>query len=91
MQGFRETKRALEDSIEGLSASVASTQAHDGVFLSSVDRSLTDRSLERKIMLKADLRKQGVTVWPGYICLQHVIMAGSCRQCNEFSDSIQGR
>lgn len=76
MQGFRKTKRALENSIEALSASVASTQAHDGVFLSSVDRSLTDISLERKIMLKVDLRKQGMIVWPGYICLQAFYYGG---------------
>jgi len=61
---------ALENRIEALSVSVPCTQAHDGVFLSTVSRNLIDTGLKRKIMLKADLRKFGVIVWPGSICRQ---------------------
>jgi hypothetical protein len=70
MQGFRKMKRALQNRIEAVSVSVAWTQAHDVLFLSTVSRSIIDIGLERKIVLKLDLRKHGVIVWPGSICRQ---------------------
>ena len=63
---------------------MACTQAHECVFLSTVSRSLIDIGLERKILLKVDLRKHSVIVWPGSICRQACYVAGSLRHCNEF-------
>jgi hypothetical protein len=57
MQGIRKIKISLENRIEAVSASVACAQAHD-VFLSTVSRSLIDTGLERKILLKVDLKNR---------------------------------
>jgi hypothetical protein len=76
MQGFKKIKRSLENKIEAVSVRVACTQAHDGVFLSTVSRSLIDIGLERKILLKVDLRKHSVIVWPGSICRQAYYSGG---------------